>query len=67
MTEDEKRYVLFGFGLIAGSMIIFNIRMHRLVKEFRALRDDYLDHIESEYQDVVDEAFEEIVENYDEP
>lgn len=65
MSETDKQRVIFILSALVGIGFITEFRLRRLRKEFNALRVDFLGHLEDEFQDAVDDAFEEITEHYD--
>jgi tmRNA-binding protein len=57
------RYVLISAGIATIAYQGYLIRSLR--KKHELLSDAFLEHAETEFQEVVDEQFEEIIENYD--
>ena len=65
MNQDEKKaVVIVTVGLVC-IQLVYAFRIRRIRQEVTAVRSDLLDHLEEIYQEVVDEAFEEIAEHYD--
>ena len=57
------RYVLIGAGIATIAYQGYLIRT--LMKKHELLSDAFMEHAETEFQEAVDEEFEEIIEKYD--
>ena len=65
MTEDEKRMAII---VIAGICCIQAVHAYRIRNLSKALLESHtllITHLEDEFQEDVDEAFDHIVEGYD--
>ncbi len=60
-----ERNLVICIGIIAAGLGYHHYRIRYLSAELEALGTAYLDHVESLYQEIVDEEFNEIVDNYD--
>lgn len=65
MDERDGRILIIGMAAIGGLVIYQGIRIKRTINALDKLADVVLAKFDAEFQEEVDEAFEEIVENYD--
>lgn len=66
MDENEKKVVATGLVACGVGFIVGGIGMAMMNKRLNKLCDVVVEHLEMHYQDLVDERFENIVENFDE-
>lgn len=65
MDERDGRILLIGMIGLGGLAIFQGLRIKRVTRALDRLADAVLAKFEAEFQEEIDEAFEEIVDNYD--
>jgi hypothetical protein len=64
MQVEEKPFGLI-IGLALVGVAFYEFRLKRMRKDVKELQTVLNNHIEHQFQEIIDEAFEEIVDNYD--